>query len=333
MVDRKRSDRQMNLFGERPEPTGRRVGPAPVPGEQRAVAAALPDGLRLGTSSWSFPGWRDLVYDRETTKSHLARHGLEAYARHPLLRSVGVDRTFYAPIPAEAFAEYAAVVPDDFRFLVKASNFCTTPRDRGNGEPNELFLHADYATAEVVGPYAEGLRRKAGALVFQFPPLGRELRSAPERFADRLGEFLSRLPRGAAYAVELRDRDLLSDRYFEVLEAVGASHCYSVHPRMPSIERQRRLAASRAGEPVIVRWMLRSGLGYEQAVQRYQPFSRIVDEDRANHERLVDLVVESTLSGRQIIITANNKAEGSAPLTVFRLAESVARQLEQGPAD
>jgi hypothetical protein len=79
--------------------------------------------------------------------------------------------------------------------------------------------------------------------------------------------------------------------------------------------------------------MLRSGLGYEEAVRRYQPFSRIVDEDPANHERLADLAVESTLQGRQIIITANNKAEGSAPLTVFRLAETVARQLKQDPAD
>jgi uncharacterized protein YecE (DUF72 family) len=333
MVDRERSDRQLNLFGERPEPTDREVGPARVSGDQRAVAAALPGNLRMGTSSWSFPGWRGLVYDREATKSRLARHGLEAYARHPLLRAVGVDRTFYSSIPAAAFAGYAAVVPDGFRFVVKASSFCTTPRDRGTGLPNELFLDVGHATAEVVGPYAEGLRSKAGALVFQFPPLGREWRSAPERFADRLGEFLSRLPRGVAYAVELRDRELLSERYFEVLEAAGASHCYSVHPRMPSIDQQRRLAASRAGEPVVVRWMLRSGLGYEEAVRRYQPFSRIVDEDRANHERLAELVVESTLNGRQIIITVNNKAEGSAPLTVFRLADAVARQMGQEPVD
>lgn len=28
----------------------------------------------------------------------LARHGLAAYARHPLLRTVSLDRTFYAPL-------------------------------------------------------------------------------------------------------------------------------------------------------------------------------------------------------------------------------------------
>ena len=27
-----------------------------------ALAAAMPSGVRLGTSSWAFPGWRDIVY-------------------------------------------------------------------------------------------------------------------------------------------------------------------------------------------------------------------------------------------------------------------------------
>ena len=86
----------------------RRVGPAPVSGEWAAVADALPGTVRLGTSSWSFPGWTGSVYDREATATHLARNGLAAYAVNPLLRAVGIDRTYYAPITAEAFAEYRA---------------------------------------------------------------------------------------------------------------------------------------------------------------------------------------------------------------------------------
>jgi uncharacterized protein YecE (DUF72 family) len=34
------------------------------------------------------------------TTRRLARTGLRAYAQHPLLRSVGIDRTYYAPIQA-----------------------------------------------------------------------------------------------------------------------------------------------------------------------------------------------------------------------------------------
>src|SRR5262245_42435710 len=82
--------------------------PAPTTDAQRALGDRLPTELRLGTSSWSFPGWTGLVYARESTPELLAREGLPAYARHPLLRTVGVDRTFYGPVPVETFRAWAA---------------------------------------------------------------------------------------------------------------------------------------------------------------------------------------------------------------------------------
>ena len=33
----------------------------------RSLAGSLPRSLRMGTSSWSFPGWRGIVYSRATT--------------------------------------------------------------------------------------------------------------------------------------------------------------------------------------------------------------------------------------------------------------------------
>jgi uncharacterized protein YecE (DUF72 family) len=317
--------RQLELFGE--GPAGGGVGPAAVGEDLGRLAGALPRSCRLGTSSWSFPGWRGLVYDREATAGRLAREGLAAYARHPLLRAVGIDRTFYASLGADAFAGYAAQVPADFRFLVKAASACTTPRERDSRADNPRFLDSTHAAAEVVAPCVTGLGDRLGAIVFQFPPLGTVITAAPERFAARLGEFLTGLPRGPRYAVELRDRELVTDGYFDALCAAGASHCFSVHPRMPDLATQRACAGSRAADPLIVRWMLHTGLRYEQALERYAPFSRIVDEDPATRESLADLCAEATLAGRTVLITANNKAEGSAPLTVFKLAESVVRRL------
>lgn len=320
--------RQLDLFGGGPSRRkGREVGPAEALSEHEALARAIPADCRFGTSSWSFPGWNGVVYDREATASHLAKRGLAAYARHPLLRAVGIDRTFYSPISSEAFAAYADAVPDDFRFLVKAAGLCTTPRERDSRAENPLFLDAGFATAEVVGPYLEGLGEKGGALVFQFPPIGAELRSEPKQFAERLGGFLAALPAEATYAVELRDRTLLSGEYFDVLRSAGAVHCFGIHPRMPSLGEQRRLAGTGHGGPLIARWMLHSGLRYDEAVERYQPFSRIVDEDSGSRESLAELCVEALALGQPALITANNKAEGSAPHSVFRLADAVAHKL------
>ena len=120
-------NQQLSLFtassADSPEP----IRPADVAPEISAVAAALPPGIHLGTSSWSFPTWQGSVYAEIYDESRLAREGLRAYAQHPLLRSVGIDRTYYAPIPASDFASYASQVPQAFRFLVKAPAQCTSP--------------------------------------------------------------------------------------------------------------------------------------------------------------------------------------------------------------
>src|SRR5262245_23045170 len=88
-MPKRTSQPQLDLFAP-PAP------PAPLPGVGAAevspaiaaVARGLPSDLYLGTSSWAFPGWQGLVYDRLATPSALARHGLAAYAQHPLLRTV-----------------------------------------------------------------------------------------------------------------------------------------------------------------------------------------------------------------------------------------------------
>ena len=85
------------------------VQPAAVPPEVAELALRLPSDLRIGTSSWSYPGWDGLVYAGEYSESMLARKGLAAYARHPLLRTVSIDRGFYAPIPLADYVAYAAL--------------------------------------------------------------------------------------------------------------------------------------------------------------------------------------------------------------------------------
>jgi uncharacterized protein YecE (DUF72 family) len=120
--------------------------------------------------------------------------------RHPLLRSVGIDRTFYAPIAAAEFAHYARQVPAGFRFLVKAPAQCVSPwlRAEHNGRTtaNPHYLDPQFAAEKFVLPASEGLGDRAGPLVFQFPPMGRVSVSQSATFAQRLRDFLTCLPSG-----------------------------------------------------------------------------------------------------------------------------------------
>src|SRR3954467_380429 len=69
--------------------------------EHVSLAAALPGEVRLGTMSWSFPGWRGLVYGADVPAGSLAPSGLTAYAKHPLLAAVEIDRSYYEPLGVE----------------------------------------------------------------------------------------------------------------------------------------------------------------------------------------------------------------------------------------
>lgn len=328
-------DVQLGLFDDEPKPSpgdatpavAATVAPAAVDDGLVEVGRSLSEGLRLGTSSWSFPGWEGLVYDRRASEATLAGHGLKAYAQHPLLRTVGLDRTYYRPLSAETFRDYASVVPDGFRFLVKADRLLTSPVDPGDRSlrgPNPLFLDPVYAIEQVIAPMVEGLGQKAGPLLFQFSPLPPNLVGGRHAFAERLHAFLDALPPGPTYAVELRTPAFLTSEYTAVLESTGAAHGFVVHPAMSPLEEQLRVVRHFEQPALVLRWMLHASLGYEAAKDRYAPFDRLVDEDDDSVARITVATLDALIAERQAFIIVNNKAEGSAPLSVIRLARRLA---------
>lgn len=335
---------QIGLFGGEPAPaapTRARPGPdAAPPGPAQpllappaSLGAARRARLHLGTSSWSFAGWAGLVYDAPASESTLSRHGLAAYARHPLLSAVGIDRGFYAPLETAQYAGYAAQVPEPFRFVVKAPGLVTDASMReARGAPRALnpnHLDAALAVDRFVEPCRAGLGPRLGVLVFQFSPLPREWLAQPADWIARLAAFLRALPPGPLYAVEVRDAALLTPRLMHALREAGTLYCLGLHDRMPPVERQlRALDAWEAGSapaPLVARWSLHRGIGYEEARRRYAPFTRLVDEDPGTREPLARRAAAALDAGQPVYITANNKAEGSAPLTLARLAEAIAR--------
>ncbi|KWO38959.1 hypothetical protein WT97_22980 [Burkholderia sp. MSMB1459WGS] len=320
----------------------RGVLPAPIPADVADVAAGLPPNVRLGTSSWYFPGWNGIVYDGDFAQTKLSREGLEAYGAHPLLKSVSLDRSFYGPLSVADYLRYAQQVPDDFRFVVKAPAAVTDAVIRGRrGEPsgpNPTFLDAPLATREFVQPCLDGLGRKAGVLVFQFSPLPDQLLAEPAALIDRLAAFFAALPPlppdadGTRYAIEIRDASLLTPRFIRALAALGVRYCVGLHARMPDPLRQAAALALLDGDapgPLIVRWSLHGGFKYEQAKAKYEPFDKLVDEDLATRSALAELAARYALAGQPVIITINNKAEGSAPLSCIALAREIAAACAQ----
>ncbi len=338
-----------SLFDLPPEPgrAASNVEPAALDEELQRLGRRLPPSIHLGTSSWSFPGWQRIVYGGEHSEAQLARLGLAAYARHPLLRAVGIDRSFYQPLTERQYAGYAGQVPESFRFLVKAPAAVTDAALRGErGAPaaeNPSFLDPVLAREQFVEPALRGLGQRAGPLVFQLSPLPRRLTAdGGHELIDSLGVFLRQLPREVdgtlpVYAVELRNAELLTPRFVRMLHDAGARLCIGIHAAMPAAARQA--AALRAmdapndeGEdwqlkgPLVVRWSLHAGLRYEDAKNRYAPFDRLLDADLITRGTLAHLAHVAIRSHQPAFIIANNKAEGSAPLTCIELARAIVGQ-------
>lgn len=321
----------MDLFGATV------VQPLAPQAEWAALAAQLSPQIRLGTSSWNFPGWAGLVWDREYAETRLSREGLAAYAAHPLLRTVSLDRALYRPLSASDYARYASQTPEDFRLMVKAPALVTDAMvraDDGRGmQPNPAFLDAETAWSACAEPLLQGLGARLGVLVLQLSPVGSVwLRDRASLF-HKLGALLAalqpmrqQLP-GLILAVEVRNPELLAADFAEVLKRYGATYCLGLHAKMPAIDTQLPMLRALWPGPLVCRWSLHSKhgrYGYDQAKALYEPFNALVDPDPQTRATLVKVMCATAQAGFDVYVTVNNKAEGSAPLSVVEIARAAA---------
>jgi uncharacterized protein YecE (DUF72 family) len=324
---------QDDLFSlDTPVKRARGVQPAPPLAEDIALAAALPPHVHLGTSTWSYPGWQDLVWAGKHSEATLSKTGLPAYATHPLLRAVGIDRGFYRPLAASEFERHAQQVPPGFRFTVKAPSLVTDALVRsedGRGQQaNPLFLDAAAALQDFIEPAYEGLGARIGALVFQISPLPGPLLARMNEQFDRLHALLLALPRPPAgvIAVEVRDAAWLTPDLAALLRDTGARYCLGLHPKLPPLQEQLPLMRALWPGPLVARWnlnRLHGPYGYEEAEKRYGEFNEMLDPDLETRAELARIIRGTAGAGQEVFVTISNKAEGSAPLSVRALAQAI----------
>lgn len=312
------------------------VQAAATPPHLSELAAALPPLLRMGASTWSYPGWEGLVWDGAYDASVLAKKGLTAYAQHPLLRTICIDRSFWRPLTVSQYLTYAGQVPADFRFVVKCPSVITDALVRaedGRGrEANPAFLDPALAASAFVQPTLEGLGEQLGVLVFQLSPLSWDWLSRPTQLFARLQALLASVQSQLSQhpevivAVEVRDPELLVPAFADVLRATGTTFCLGLHGKMPPIEDQLPLLRSLWPGPLVCRWNLNrrfGAYGYEDAQKAHAPFSEIRSPDPHTRALLARTIAGITGRGQRAYVTVSNDAEGCAPRSIALLAEEV----------
>ncbi|CAN5558210.1 hypothetical protein BH09MYX1_BH09MYX1_14260 [soil metagenome] len=307
----------------------------------RELAKTLPKFLRFGTSSWTFPGWGGVLYAGKPSAEELVRDGLKAYASHPLFRTVGIDRSYYGPLTDADLGEYARALGGvDFLAVSKVWDELTTvvfphhPRfgDRA-GRRNPDFLSPERFLDEVLAPYTRSFAQYTGPFVFEIPPVPEGALPSDRAIPDAIERLLVRLPSTFRYSFELRNRELLTRRYFDVLRAHRAAHCFNMWTAMPPVGRQLELPGSITTDFAVCRLMLPPATRYDAMKKAFAPFDKIVRVEpdmRSDVVRLEEACAKLEVQG--LFVLVNNKAEGSSPLTVKALAEAIVRARDPAEA-
>ncbi len=307
---------------------------------QTEFLRSCPGDIRFGSSSWTYPGWQGQIYQRNYRSDRDFRaNSLGEYAAHGLFRTVGIDSSFYAPMSSETLQRYAEQVPSGFQWVSKVWEGISVPEfprhkrygDKA-GQKNPNFLDAELFEQSVLTPCRqEDIRPFVGPFVFQFQMLPR---AKHEEFLDTLEGFLPKLSKDFSYAVEVRNPELLSSRYFDMLNKSGVTHCFNHWSYMPALADQMRSAATAGGleAPFFVSRILTPlGVSYQDAVKKFSPYTEIKSANTVMRRDVVRLIRRSLARNVPAFVVVNNRSEGNAPMTIEAIAALLQESLEKKP--
>ena len=159
--------------------------------------------LYTGTSGYAYKEWRGSFYPADLKESQM----LAYYADH--FRACEINNTFYRMPSEKVLQDWAAQVPDSFRFILKASRQITHIRrlKAEAAEPLAFLLK----TSAVLGD-------RRGPFLIQLPP-------NMKKDIDRLRAFLPHLPADVRAAFEFRHESWHDEEVFRALRDHNAALC------------------------------------------------------------------------------------------------------------
>jgi uncharacterized protein YecE (DUF72 family) len=164
----------------------------------------------LGTSGWSYPGWRGLFYPEGLP----AKDWLAFYAEH--FSTIEINMTFYRYPKAEMFKTWIEKTPAHFTFTLKANRQITHFKRLKNVHHEVHYFYI----------LAHSLREKLGCILFQLPPsIAMDL--------SLLEEFLGTLSPDYKNVIEFRHQSWYSEKVHEALRAHNVTFCVVSSARVP----------------------------------------------------------------------------------------------------
>ncbi len=284
-------------------------------------------GIYLGGSSWKYEGWLGQIYtpERYITRGKFSKKRFEEtciteYAEtFPLVCG---DFSFYQFPSPQFWRKLFDAAPPPLQFGLKVPEEITCKRFPNHprygaraGQDNASFLNAELFDALFLQPLAPYSNRIA-VLIFEFGTFSKQAHAEPRQFFAELAVFLSKLPAGFRYSVEIRNQNYLLPEYFETLHAHKVAHVFNAWTRMPPLAAQIQIPDAFTADFTVARALLRQGRPYEVAVKSFSPYTETKDRNPEARTALRDLMVRSQGRGQPAYLFVNNRLEGNSPLTI-----------------
>ncbi len=162
---------------------------------------------------WSYSFWKGSFYPKDLASKDF----LSFYSER--LDTVEVDSTFYRIPRTGTVTEWKQQTPAGFLFSLKFPQKITHIKMLQDcQEETRVFLER-----------VDGLGEKLGVLLLQFPPMFRQ------QHLPLLRDYLKTLPKEYRYAVEVRNKSLLTEELYALLKEHGIALAWVDAAKMPFV--------------------------------------------------------------------------------------------------
>lgn len=298
------------------------------------LATLAQRGVYLGTSSWKYEGWLGSMYtpERYFTRGKFSQKKFDETCLAEYGETFPVvcgDFSFYQFPSDDYWRKLFGASPSALQFAFKVPEDITVKKwptharyGRRAGLENENFLNADLFTRLFLEPLLPYGGRVA-LFIFEFGTFAKSTFAEPAEFLELLDGFLSALPEGPRYSVEIRNPEYLGPEYFQVLRSNGVAHVFNAWSRMPDLPTQTAIEEAYTAGFTVTRALLRRGRQYEEAVKGFEPYREVQEPLPETREALRALIQKSLGEKRPAYIFVNNRLEGNAPGTIEAVVDSL----------
>ncbi len=177
--------------------------------------------IRVGVGGWTFEPWRGVFYPEGLPH----RRELEYAAK--ALTAIEINATYYGRQKPKSWENWAATVPDGFKFSLKASRYSTARKVLAEGgESIRNFLEQGFTA----------LGDKLGPINWQFADGKKFDRNDFARFLDLIPDEQGGVK--LRHALEVRDESFRDAAFIDLAKARNMAIVYADDAEFPCIEEQ-----------------------------------------------------------------------------------------------